>query len=113
MKKNYKGEILFVVISTTIVSTIWVASDIYNKSVTSTLDETLQFQIQPIQGSFDMQTIQKIRTRTRIAPEFNGEPQPQPQPQSQPQQPTASASGDSTREASEIDIENQQPGGIP
>lgn len=75
MKKNYKGDALFVLISTFAVICIWVGSDIYNKSVSSTLDETLQFQLQPIPPSFDMKTIDKIRSRTRIAPNYTSLPQ--------------------------------------
>ena len=76
MRNNsYKGEILFVLISTFIVTVIWVGSDIYNKSVTSTLDKTLKYQTIPIQPSFDMKTIEKIRARSRVSPNFNTPPQ--------------------------------------
>lgn len=77
MKKNaYKNEILFVLISTFVVITIWVGSDIYNKSVTSTLDKTLEFQILPIPASFDLKTIEGIRSRTKVDPLIQGVPRP-------------------------------------
>lgn len=69
MKKNaYKNDILFVLISTFVVASIWVGSDIYNKSVSSTLNKTLEFQIQPIPGNFDMKTIERTRSRIKVDP---------------------------------------------
>lgn len=76
-KKSYKGELLFVVVSTFLFIVLSVGFDIYNRSVMNTLDKTLQFQILPITPIFNMETIAKLRARTKLAPIFTSSGRPE------------------------------------
>jgi hypothetical protein len=62
-------EFFYIVISSFILTVIWIASNVYHAYATSTIDTLLQMQIEPIMPDFDMQTINKIKQRVKIEPE--------------------------------------------
>jgi hypothetical protein len=66
-KKNQKN--LIILLSLILIFTlIWVASNIYHKLNTSTIDIPLEASIIPIEGSFDKKTIEDIKSRKRVEP---------------------------------------------
>jgi hypothetical protein len=62
-------DILFIFISSFVVVAAWVGFNLYHKWVTTTISPDLQIQINPIESSFDRDTIEKIKSRNRISPE--------------------------------------------
>lgn len=54
-----------------IIVAVWVSFAIYHTHVTSTISDVLQIRIEPITGRFDTTTIQKLKTRTQVLPEFS------------------------------------------
>lgn len=61
-------EIYLLLISSFILVVFWVAFSIYHNSVTSTISQTLNVQIIPINPSFDTKTINNIKKRPEITP---------------------------------------------
>lgn len=73
MKKKpnrLQKDILFIFISSFIVVVAWIGFNIYHIYVTSTINEDLQLQLTPISPVFDPQTIQQLKTRENINPQF-------------------------------------------
>ncbi len=64
-------NILFISILSFVVVTFWIASNIYHTLETSTISHDLSFQISPIDGTFDMSTLQKLQQREIITPDYN------------------------------------------
>lgn len=48
----------------------WVIFNIYHSSVTSTISENLNTQISPISPTFDMKTVDEIKKRKNINPNY-------------------------------------------
>jgi hypothetical protein len=74
MKKNKaQKDILYISISSFILVVLWIAFNLYHAYVTSTITPELQSQIQQINPNFDLETVQKLKTRQRVNPayEFN------------------------------------------
>lgn len=97
---DMKGkELLFIVISSFILTVIWIASNVYHSYVTSTIDPLLQIQIQPISPDFDSATIEKLKKRVKINPEntatANVQASPTPTLQPAPLSPTPSVGEES------------------
>jgi hypothetical protein len=82
-KHNTHKDILFILFSSFIVVVAWIGFNLYHIWVTSTISEELQVQLTSIDGSFDMKTLQKLKTRERVNPAFER--------QGVPVQPTAAA----------------------
>jgi len=73
MKKKpnrLQKDILFIFISSFIVVVAWIGFNLYHIYVTSTINGDLQLQLTPISPVFDPQTIQQLKTRENINPEF-------------------------------------------
>lgn len=71
MKKNKaQKDILYISISSFVLVALWIASNLYHAYATSTITPELQQQIEPIPGSFDNETIQKLKTRENIIPVY-------------------------------------------
>lgn len=70
-------EVLFIAISSFLLTIIWVVSNVYHAYATSTIDELLQVQIIPIPAEFDEATIARMKQREKIAPDFSA-PTPTP-----------------------------------
>lgn len=61
-------ELLFIAISSFVLTVIWIASNVYHSYATSTIDTLLKLQIIPISPTFDTVTIGKIKDRQTIQP---------------------------------------------
>ncbi len=72
MHKNSraKKDILYIAISSFILTAIWVGFNIYHAAATSTISEELQKQIQPIEPRFDTQVIKELQNRKKIEPDY-------------------------------------------
>lgn len=68
--KVTQKDILYLTASLFFIVIVWVASNIYHAAVTSQISENLQMQIIPIEATFDTETIQKLKTRREISPNF-------------------------------------------
>lgn len=65
------NDILFISVSLFIIVVLWVFSNIYHIYVTTTISPDLQLQITPIEASFDLNTLNRLKNRTVIAPLFD------------------------------------------
>ena len=63
-------DIILLVVSFSALIIIWVGLSVYHNIVTSTIPETLNIQITPINPSFDDKTISDIKNREKIIPSF-------------------------------------------
>ncbi len=63
MKQKY---FLFISILTFIVVVAWIGFDLYHTSITSTIDQTLSFQILPITPEFDASVLETLQKRETI-----------------------------------------------
>jgi hypothetical protein len=63
-------ELMIILIPALILTILWVASNVYHSYVTSTIEDPLTYQIIPIEGSFDKQTIERTKARQRVEPEY-------------------------------------------
>ncbi len=72
-KKKYRlqKDLTLLTFSLFILVVIWVSFSIYHKNTTSTISETQQTHIKPIVGKFDTVTIDKLRKRTAVEPDFS------------------------------------------
>lgn len=70
-KYRIQKDLAYLSISLCLLVFLWIGSNIYNAYVTSTIDDTLQLQIIPIEGKFDVDTIEKLRNRISIEPDYN------------------------------------------
>ena len=66
--KKYTTYFLFILIFSFFVIVLWIATNIYSKFVSSTIDETLSNQTTPIKPSFDEKTINNLKTRRSVTP---------------------------------------------
>lgn len=64
-------DFVFLTCSIFIIVVIWVALNIYETAVTSTINQTLQTQIIPIKGIFDKQAIEAIQRRIPVVPDYS------------------------------------------
>ena len=63
-------DILFIVISTFVLSVLWIGFNIYHKMATSTISADLQISIKPIDPTFDFITVKKLKNREQITPVY-------------------------------------------
>lgn len=78
-------DFLIILIPGVVLSILWVVFTIYHNLTTSTIKDPLNFQIMPIEGKFDTETINKLKEKQRINPLFDiiaGETSPTPSPES-------------------------------
>ena len=66
--KNTKNQksIMILLALMLIFTLVWVGSNVYHSYVNSTIELPLVESIIPIEGSFDMKTIEQIKTRKRV-----------------------------------------------
>jgi hypothetical protein len=69
-KRVTEKDLLVLSISIFVVVVLWIGFNIYHAWATSTISEDLQLQIIPIEGKFDTQTLNKLKTRKKIEPIF-------------------------------------------
>lgn len=63
-------ELLFILISSSILVFIWIAFSIYHSTTTSTIPEATSIQIVPITPTFNTKTIDLLRQRQKSSPVF-------------------------------------------
>ncbi len=75
-------DLTILLISLFVLTILWVIFNIYHSYVTSTIKDPLTVQIIPIEGKFDKNTIEKLKSRQRINPlyEIQAEVTPGPSP---------------------------------
>ncbi len=69
-QQRKQKDILFILISSFVVVVAWIGFNIYHIKVTSTVNEHVQSQLNPINPTFDQETIQELKTREDINPLF-------------------------------------------
>jgi hypothetical protein len=72
-QRKLHRDILFILISSFIVVIAWIGFNIYHIYITSTISEDVQAQLSPIDGTFDTNTINSLKSRTRVNPEFDAQ----------------------------------------
>jgi hypothetical protein len=80
MKKN---DILIILIPTFIFVLVWIGFSIYHSIIASTITDTVNMQITPINPNFDTKTIESLKNRQNVshiftASETIGAPTPTP-----------------------------------
>jgi hypothetical protein len=73
-------DVLFIFISSFVVVFAWVGFNLYHKWVTTTISTDLQMQINPIEPSFDRDTIENLKKREQIQPAYESDTKSQPTP---------------------------------
>lgn len=68
-------DFLIILIPLFILTILWVVFNIYHNHVTSTIKDPLTFQIIPIEGKFDTNSINKIKNRQRVNPLYEKQSQ--------------------------------------
>lgn len=63
-------ELLIIIIPTFILTVLWVMFTVYHNSTTSTIEDPLSIQIIPISGQFDLKTLDSLKKRTKVEPEY-------------------------------------------
>jgi hypothetical protein len=69
-KYRLQKDLVFLTVSMFITVCLWIGFNIYDAYVTSTINETLQIQIIPINGKFDVDTLEQLKNRTVIQPDY-------------------------------------------
>jgi hypothetical protein len=64
-------DILFILISSFVLTVAWVCFNLYHKWVTTTISSDLQMQLNPIDPNFDMDTFEKLKQREQVTPSYN------------------------------------------
>lgn len=64
-------DILIILILFFILSLIWIGGSIYHSGVNSTISKNTSRDIAPIDPAFDTKTIDKLKSRKKIAPSFD------------------------------------------
>lgn len=65
-----KNDLVIILITSFILIVCWIGFNIYNKSVSSTIDDTLGKEILPIPPKFDTATIDTLKNRQKVSPLF-------------------------------------------
>ena len=96
-------QLLLLFIYTFIIIVAWIAFNLYNTSVTSTITQEQQIQVTPLNPAFSEQTIDKLKTRENITPSYQLPVEilqaPSPTPSSFETQPTNEAAIESNPSA--------------
>ena len=77
-------DILLILGSLCVVTIAWIIFNIHHTTVTSTIPETITTQVKPITPDFDIKSIDALKKRQKITPNFgfpsSGTPTPTPTP---------------------------------
>lgn len=111
-------DLFYLVLSSFILTALWVGSNIYHAFATSTISDVLQVQIAPISPNFDPRIIQNLKKRERITPifTFSGQgvaPSISPSPTGKPtptRTPTPVQSGQSASGSGSITLQENSRG---
>jgi hypothetical protein len=63
-------DILMIIVPLFILTVLWVMFTIYHNYTTSTIQDPLSIQIIPIDGNFDTKTLDKLKQRQNIQPDY-------------------------------------------
>lgn len=79
-------DLLIILIPSFLITILWVIFSVYHNYVTSTIKDPLTYQIIPIDGTFNMQGIEKIKERRNFDPvyTFQGGVELTPTPEEEP-----------------------------
>ncbi len=69
-KKQYKN-LIYLIIPSFIVILAWIGFTVYNKRVATTITESQSLTIQPINSSFNVEIINRLKKRKLITPNLN------------------------------------------
>jgi hypothetical protein len=64
-----RKEAYILLLSTSVLIFAWVLFSILHSAISSTISENLNVQILPINPTFDVKTIEKLKKRVRVIPE--------------------------------------------
>jgi cell shape-determining protein MreC len=65
-----RKDIILLVIPMFFLVLVWILFSIYHNSVSSTISESLNVQITPIEGSFDQNSLNELKKRKNLLPIF-------------------------------------------
>lgn len=65
-----RRDIIFLLVSTVILMIAWVIFTVIHQSVSSTINDTVNQQIIPIQPNFDTKIIDALKKRLRVSPDY-------------------------------------------
>lgn len=68
--RGKEKNIVFILLSSAVVTLAWIGFGFYHTSVTSTLDEELTVQIRPIPKTFNASGLEEVLGRTQTAPMY-------------------------------------------
>lgn len=71
--KIRQNDLLILVISIFIIALIWIGTNLYHAFVTSTITETQNIQVSPIEPNFDREVLEKLKSRTVVDPLFEAD----------------------------------------
>lgn len=73
-----RKEAYILLLSTSVLIFAWVIFSILHSAISSTISENLNVQILPINPTFDVKTIEKLKKRVRVIPENTIDVTPSP-----------------------------------
>ena len=99
-------DLLIILIPAFILTVLWVIFSIYHNFVSSTIKDPLTYQIIPIEGKFDNDTIDNLKSRARVEPSYEIIPieeeiTPTPTPEVVVEEESGTESAEITHEISE------------
>ena len=71
--KIRQNDLLLLVISIFVIVVIWIGTNLYHAFVTSTITETQNIQVTPIEPNFDREVLEKLKARTVVDPLFEAD----------------------------------------
>ena len=82
MKKNRaQKDILYISISSFILVVIWIGFNIYHIQTTTKISQEIQLQLDPIEPTFDYETLNKIKARSKVLPLYELQTSVTPSPE--------------------------------
>ena len=70
-------DIILLVVPLFFLVLVWIIFSVYHNSVSSTVSESLNIQITPIEGRFDENTINELKERENLLPIFEATSSPE------------------------------------
>jgi hypothetical protein len=71
-KYTIQKDLVFLTLSMFITTCLWIGFNVYDAYATSTISKYLELQIIPINGSFDINTLEAVKSRPVILPDYSG-----------------------------------------
>lgn len=94
-----KRELVTILGSLLVLTILWVVFTIYHNLTTSTIKDPLTIQIIPISGKFDTKTLDDLKKRDQINPDYQAKANPSPSPEAN-NNPTSQEATTSAQQAS-------------